>query len=133
MNASLIAPCGMNCALCMAYQREKKHCDGCRSDNVPFEYCQRCVIKNCETRLQNGWENCSPCERLCRRLKQLDKRYRTKYGMSMLENLNVIREGGMDEFLRAQTQRWTCPRCGGLQCVHRGRCMTCHANEQQGK
>ena len=125
MDASLIAPCGMNCALCYAYQRNKKHCDGCRSDNIPFEYCRRCAIKSCKTRLENGWTDCSLCERPCQRLKQLDKRYRTKYGMSMLANLQNIRVEGMDSFLKGQADTWTCPDCGGLICVHRGRCMKC--------
>ena len=125
MDASLIAPCGMNCALCMAYQREKNHCDGCRSDNIPFEYCRRCVIKNCQTLVQKGWTDCSPCEKPCKRLKQLDKRYRTKYNMSMLENLTSIRENGMDAFVGQQARRWTCPNCGGVICVHRNQCPNC--------
>lgn len=125
MDASLIAPCGMNCALCYAYQRDKNHCDGCRSDNIPFEYCRRCVIKNCKIRLENDWADCSPCERPCLRLKQLDKRYRTKYGMSMLANLKDIRNNGMNWFLKAQANTWTCKVCGGLICVHRARCMRC--------
>ena len=125
MDASLIVPCGMNCALCYAYQRIKNHCDGCRSDNIPFEYCRRCVIKSCKTRLENDRADCSPCERPCPRLKQLDKRYRTKYRMSMLANLKDIRNKGMDWFLKAQDDTWTCKVCGGFICVHRGRCMKC--------
>ncbi len=126
MDVSLIAPCGMNCALCLAYQRDKNHCPGCRDDSVrKSDYHARCVIKHCEKRLQNGWVNCSPCEKPCPRLKRLDKRYREKYGMSMLENLACIREGGMKTFLAQQTKRWTCPECKGLMCVHRGRCLVC--------
>ncbi len=125
MDAALIAPCGMNCALCYAYQRDKNHCDGCRSDNIPSEYCRRCVIKNCKTRLENSWADCSLCEKPCQRLKQLDKRYRTKYGMSMLANLEVIRVQGMNVFLNEQAAKWTCPDCGSLICVHRGRCINC--------
>jgi hypothetical protein len=125
MDATLIAPCGMNCALCMAYQRDKKHCDGCRSDNIPFEYCVKCVIKNCDYIKENGWDDCSRCDKHCARIKQLDKRYRTKYGMSMLENLAFIRDNGMDAFIAQQKQRWTCPECGELICVHRGKCLKC--------
>ena len=125
MDASLIAPCGMNCALCMAYQREKRHCEGCRSDNIPFEYCTRCTIKNCDLPKVNGWSDCSRCEKLCARIKQLDKRYRTKYGMSMLENLSLIRDNGMEAFLTQQLECWTCPECGGLICVHLHKCGVC--------
>jgi hypothetical protein len=125
MDASLIAPCGMNCALCLAYQRGKNRCGGCHSDNIPSAHCRTCVIKKCEKRLQSGWEDCSPCEKPCLRLKQLDKRYRTKYNMSMLENLKTIRENGMASFLVWQKGKYTCPKCGELLCVHRIKCLKC--------
>ncbi len=125
MDAPLIAPCGINCALCLAFQREKNHCDGCRSDNIPFKSCKSCVIKNCEAQLHNGWSDCSPCEKPCARLKQLDKRYRTKYSTNVLENLAYIRDHGMDAFLDKQAAEWTCPDCGALICMHRGKCLKC--------
>ena len=49
----------------------------------------------------------------------------TKYGMSMLANLKDIRNKGMDWFLKAQADTWTCKVCGGLICVHYARCMRC--------
>ncbi len=30
MDVSLIAPCGMNCGICLAYLRTKNVCPGCR-------------------------------------------------------------------------------------------------------
>ena len=125
MDASLIAPCGINCALCYAYQREKNHCSGCRSDNIPFDSCMRCVIKRCELRLQNGWNDCSPCEKPCTRLKQLNNRYREKYNTYLFENLADIRDKGMSAFLAKQTAQWTCPNCGRLLCMHHGKCLKC--------
>ncbi len=125
MDASLIAPCGMNCALCMAYQRVKRHCDGCRSDNIPFEYCRQCAIRSCVRLAEKGWSDCSRCEKHCARIKQLDKRYRTKYGMSMLENLSYIRDNGMDAFLASQRERFACGTCAELICVHYGKCLKC--------
>ena len=46
IKSSLIAPCGMNCALCMARLiREKNQCPGCRGDdNDKPKYCVQCVI-----------------------------------------------------------------------------------------
>ena len=32
MHPDLVAPCGMNCRLCHAYQREMNHCNGCRNE-----------------------------------------------------------------------------------------------------
>jgi hypothetical protein len=61
----------------------------------------------------------------CKRLKQLDTRYRTKYGMSMIANLTEIKDQGMNAFLVHQAERYTCPTCKGLLCVHRSRCLMC--------
>jgi len=126
-NASLIAPCGMNCGVCLAYLRDTRTCPGCRGDdaNKPFS-CVRCVIKNCETVKAGPSGFCFDCPKLpCKRLKDLDKRYRTKYGMSMLENLEFIREHGLSAFVDKESERWRCRKCGGVICVHRHFCFTC--------
>jgi hypothetical protein len=58
-------------------------------------------------------------------MEQMDKRYRTKYGMSIIENLEHMKKSGVREYLKNETIRWTCPYCGGTICVHRGYCFTC--------
>ena len=127
LEPNMISPCGMNCSLCLAYQRPKDRCPGCRKEdpNKP-KSCQSCIIYNCETIRDNRSHFCYECERMpCKRLKQLDKRYRTKYGMSMIANLTEIKERGMEAFLADQAERYTCPSCGSLRCVHRPRCLNC--------
>lgn len=127
LKTSLIAPCGMNCAICLGYLREKDKCPGCRGIDIHKpDYCVHCRIKNCE-RLQNVKPGfCFQCKKFpCVRLRQLDKRYRTRYNMSMLENLENIREFGIRKFVANQKDRWTCPDCGGTICVHRGYCYSC--------
>ncbi len=123
----LTAPCGMNCALCMAYQRSKNHCPGCRGDDtLKSKYCVSCIIINCEKRKGKEADFCFVCDSFpCRRIKDLDKRYRTKYSMSMLENLEYIRRNGIDAFAANENERWKCESCGGLICVHRGYCFSC--------
>jgi hypothetical protein len=123
----LMAPCGMNCRLCYAYQRTRKHCPGCRGDDAGKAVsCLKCIIKNCEFINQGRSKFCYECGKYpCRRLKQLDKRYRTKYGMSMIENLNSIKEIGLKAFVEKQNKRWRCARCGGVICVHKGHCLAC--------
>ena len=127
LTANLIAPCGMNCGLCSGYLRVKKPCPGCRGDDAGKpNYCVACQIKNCEQLSGNEQSFCGDCESFpCKRLRQLDKRYRTKYGMSMIENLASIREIGLDEFVAEEKKRWTCPECGGLICVHKVTCLAC--------
>jgi hypothetical protein len=127
LKTSLIAPCGMNCGICLGYLREKDKCPGCRGIDVHKPaYCVQCRIKNCK-HIQNPKPGfCFQCEKFpCARLKQLDKRYRTRYNMSMLENLENIREFGIRQFVATEKVRWACPDCGGAICVHRGYCYSC--------
>lgn len=127
MKADLIAPCGMNCRLCLAFQREKKHCPGCRGDDADkSSSCASCIIQNCNVIQTNQSGFCYECEKFpCLRLRQLDKRYRTKYRMSMLENLEKIKADGLDQFLQQEEDKWKCPDCGGILCVHRLPCPVC--------
>lgn len=124
---NMIAPCGMNCALCLGYQRDKNRCMGCNSNDINMpKYCKTCVIKNCDKKKGKSPKQCYECETYpCRRLKQLDQRYRTKYNMSMIENLNNIKNIGIDKFVENEQIRWKCKKCGGLICVHRNKCLKC--------
>lgn len=133
MNASIkfeksqIAACGMNCGTCIAYLREKNKCPGCRvlsaDKNVAV---QRCIIIKCMYLEKTKSKFCYECEKYpCKRLKQLDKRYSTKYGTSFLENLSIIKEKGIDEFLEFEIKRRTCANCGAKLCVHKPYCLEC--------
>jgi hypothetical protein len=127
ISAALIAPCGMNCSLCRAFGREKKACPGCRGDDIfKSKSCSMCRIKNCEKIAATGIKYCFSCESFpCARLCHLDKRYRTKYGMSMIDNLGNIRDFGIRYFIRTEKKKWTCPGCGRLLCVHKPQCLYC--------
>jgi len=132
MEKDLIAPCGMNCSLCIAYQGmqmdlnkkgfHRKYCPGCipRGENCTH------MGDRCEL-LGNGKVRfCFECDKYpCKRLKSLDKRYRTKYHMSMIENLETIKQDGMEVFLKREEDKWRCPQCGGVICCHNGLCLSC--------
>jgi hypothetical protein len=127
----LIAPCGMNCALCRAYnayihviprQRGKvTHCTGC------LPRAKNCYIKRgCKKLSKHQIQSCSECETMpCKKLDHLDQRYRERYSMSMVENLKIIKTQGIQEFLKSQAERYTCPSCGDVVCVHDGKCYSC--------
>lgn len=136
MKANLIAPCGMNCAICLGYLRDKNKCLGCRemSKDKP-ESCRKCIIVHCEILKENKMLFCSDtCKKFpCTRLKNLDKRYRTKYGMSMLDNLKHIRIFGIIKFIKSEQKRWKCPKCGDLLCVHRDFCLKCGDHKKQSR
>lgn len=128
--ANLIAPCGMNCGLCIGHLREKKPCGGCFKidDEHKPKVCRSCIIVNCELLAETESGFCYDCEKFpCARLKNLDKRYRSKYGMSMLENLAHIKMHGLESFLKNEEERWKCRECGAGLSVHRDFCLSCKA------
>ena len=127
MKRELIAPCGMNCSICKFHYREKNNCPGCRADDKDkLKGCRECIIVNCDEIKKNGSEFCFTCSVIpCKKLRNLDKRYRTKYHMSMLDNLGFIKENGVKPFLEKEKQKWKCPKCGGVITCHGGTCLTC--------
>ena len=124
----LIAACGMNCGLCIGFLREKKPCGGCfkKDDENKPKVCRSCTIVTCELLAETESGFCYDCKKYpCTRLKGLDKRYRTNYGMSMLENLDFIKKFGMEKFLESEQIRWTCKQCNSGVSVHRNFCLNC--------
>ena len=128
---NLIAPCGMNCRLCWGYIREHNTCPGylVASSEESQKSSSRlpCAIRNCEQPAQSEATRCSSkCKSFpCRRLKQLDKRYRIRYRMGMIENLAMIEQFGIRHFIRNEKRKWLCPECGLLLCVHKPKCTSC--------
>lgn len=136
----LIAPCGMNCSLCVSYQFMKddlnrkgfhrKYCPGCLPRG---EHCTYMKSK-CDLLGKGLVRFCHECDRFpCETLKYLDKRYWTKYNMSMIENQLVIKECGMEEFLRREDEKWRCSECGELKCCHNGLCLSCNSDKLRQK
>ena len=126
MNNTSIAPCGVICDICLGFQRTKNKCVGCNSIGNKAYHCTSCSIKTCPEK--NGDEELfcyECCEFPCRRIKNLDKRYTTKYGESPIKNLQTIKEIGLKEFTRIEEEKWKCNSCGAVLCVHRKVCMTC--------
>lgn len=132
MEEKLIAPCGMNCGICVSYLAmendinkkgfSKKYCAGCLPEG------KNCSMKNDCKLLSKGLVRfCHACSDFpCNRLKALDKRYSMKYHMSMLENLDFIQEYGIELFLEKETTKWRCPECGEVTCCHNGLCLHCN-------
>jgi hypothetical protein len=127
----LVAPCGMNCTICRAYiaytrgiprvRGKISYCAGCipRSKN--------CYIKRgCKKLTNHQIRSCNECDTMpCKNLTHLDNRYKERYDMSMIENLKKIREKGIIEFLKSQTEKYTCQNCGDVISVHDAKCLGC--------
>jgi hypothetical protein len=136
----LIAPCGMNCALCASYIAQKNdlktkgirmpYCAGCRPRNKQCSF----IKKRCSKLLTGEVVFCYECADFpCNNLKAIDARYSSRYRMSMVENLHFINVQGMEKFLKMQQEKWKCPTCGGLICCHNGLCFNCDLEKLKAK
>jgi hypothetical protein len=129
MKEELIAVCGMNCRVCVGYfgytmsgEKRKHTCPGCRISGKNCTF----VKKRCLKTLKRKVKYCFECGDFpCEILEKLDKNYREKYNMSTIDNLNFIKEKGIEEFLKSQEEKYRCDQCGGVICVHTNRCYEC--------
>lgn len=126
MNTNSLAPCGVLCDLCLAFQRPKNTCVGCTPDgNKPY-HCSVCSIKTCPEKQGDPAALCIECRKFpCRRIRNLNSRYTTKYGESPIDNLHRAKAHGLEGFLRRAQAQWQCRQCGQLLCVHRKACLHC--------
>ncbi len=132
MEEVLIAPCGMNCAICSGYLASK---NDLKSKGVKTPYCIGCrprdkqcafLRKRCDLILYGKVKYCYECPDFpCRNLRHIDRRYRENYRMSMIENLDYIRDNGIGRFLKKEEEKWICPECGETICCHNGICFNC--------
>lgn len=108
----MFAPCGMNCLVCYKHCYHKKPCAGClQSDNGKPEHCRKCTIKDCVE--DKALKYCYEClDFPCTQIKYLDKSYRTRYGVSLIDNSLFIKENGLTKFMEQQKGKYTCPECG---------------------
>jgi len=123
--ASMLAPCGVNCGVCYVHLRHKKPCPGCwGADGSKPGHCRQCKIKDCAA--QNGVDFCVNCSSFpCVMIKRLDKSYRQRYQVSLIDNAVRLKTAGTAQFLREEKERWTCVDCGGVISLHDRICSEC--------
>lgn len=132
MNEELIAPCGMNCGICSRYlaltheiknkEIRMSYCIGCRPRDRKCAF----IKKGCHLLLSGQIGYCYECSDFpCEKLRKLDRRYRTFFRMSMIENLQFIKEHGIQKFLIREQEKWKCSDCGETICCHNGVCFNC--------
>jgi hypothetical protein len=125
----LIAPCGMNCAICSRYLAYVNHlkrsqCIGCRPRNGCAHLFKKCTGLNHISKGDAPF--CYECSQYpCEQIERIDKRYRNNYFMSMKDNLASIQKMGISQFLIEQYEIYRCDRCGGLISIHNGKCFFC--------
>lgn len=121
----MIAVCGMNCSYCYVNHKKKKSCPGCRlSDEGKPEHCRKCKIKDCANNKSVIF--CSECSDYpCALIKRIDKSYKTRYNESLINNMKVIHEKGIDYYLSFEKERLKCPECSGVLNIHNKKCFGC--------
>jgi Protein of unknown function (DUF3795) len=128
----LVASCGMNCALCSGYQAyihasetsqyKSPRCKGCRPRGKMCAWIKR----DCDQLRTRNINFCYECETFpCDHLTKLDARYRTRYSYSMVDTLCSIKANGIEATLAGQREKHRCSRCGGVTCIHNGKCYHC--------
>ncbi len=130
ISGALIAPCGMNCAICSRYlsyvhNLKRSQCIGCRPRNEACSY----LFGKCRG-INHGAKGdaafCFECAHYpCGQINRADERYRKNYNMSLKENLECIKGMGIGKFIEEQYKKYRCPNCGGLISIHNRKCFKC--------
>jgi hypothetical protein len=129
---NLAAPCGIYCGMCRQYLALKKDlleekglkwgCQGCRIRHKNCTFIRR----DCAPLRKNEIAFCYECEKFpCQNLKKIDKIYRERYSVYLIENLKRIKEIGVEKWLQEQKELYRCPECGGEICIHDVECYDC--------
>jgi hypothetical protein len=130
ISEELIAPCGMNCAICSRYlsyvnNLKPSQCIGCRLRDKRCDYLfEKCTGLNHSSKGDAVF--CFECEQYpCEQINRMDDRYRSNYGMSVKDNLGTIKKGGINQFMQEQYDKYHCSKCGGLISIHNRKCFKC--------
>lgn len=125
IGSQLFAPCGMNCMVCFTHCSTNKACGGCLgTDESKPGHCRICLRKNCAAERELSY--CYECSDFsCRRIRDLDRSYRKRYGVSLIEQSLFVKENGIELFLENERKRYTCAACGGVISLHDHRCSEC--------
>jgi hypothetical protein len=130
IKSDMIAPCGLDCAICRKALQEENPCMGCCGpDEGKTDFClNHCKIRRCERLRELGSDFCDVCPLYpCEDVLEKETRYTAAYPLfeSPMGNLAYIRKHGMDAFIRKERAEWTCVDCDGVICVHSGICSGC--------
>lgn len=90
-----IPACGIFCGGCPVYIRDKKSCPGA---DINIKRCEKCKSFHlcCKER---GINHCFECKTFpCSKLKRFSKSW-LRYGQNMIENQNLLKQVGEDQFL----------------------------------
>jgi hypothetical protein len=132
--------CGIYCGSCfvmLAYTQNRDDtippqwnikdaelkCHGCKSD-ILFENCKGCSRRPCAE--EKGLDWCFQCDEYpCEIYKAASERYHLAHHEVAQQKIKILKEEGLDEWLKYQEKRWTCPNCGKIFSWYEKTCWNC--------
>lgn len=81
--------------------------------------------------MKQGVDFCSACSSFpCAIIKRLDKSYRQRYQVSLINNALRLKAVGAKQYLSEEKGKWTCIDCGGVISLHDRICSGCGKETQ---
>ena len=147
-DGNVVGVCGIYCGACMIYRaykdsdqklisyleenglsKEQIRCEGCVSETVS-PTCAECQFRDCAK--QRGFTFCFECKDVpCSKITELAEKRSRADNLPHLTlcppNLQSLRHGGAQEWLRQQEDRWKCQKCGRKMHWYSEKCPNCGA------
>jgi len=111
---------GVPTALQMHTEEDEQPCTGCSAD-----YQSNCEFVICNQR--HGTESCAFCPEFPCQMITKFKDDEWEHHQVVLNNLNRIKEIGIEGWLAEQHEYWKCPSCGSRTQWYQKKCTLCGA------
>ena len=144
----MVGICGLYCGTCPNYLASRKNdleqlkkiseatgipieevrCDGCLSDNV-FAPCVKCMhgFRECAKEKEVDW--CFECPDFpCQRLEDFKDVHivnNISHHEHVIDELNNMKENGIEQWVKKQDKEGRCPQCGEVQYWSARECSYC--------
>lgn len=150
INKNLVGRCGLYCGACIIYRAYKDseqlrknvaEREKCKPEDIRCEGCQTVLTdgwnieetwgKNCKIIMcleSRGLKYCYECDVYpnCERFHEIADSC-LKDGENLMENLNKIKTGKVEEWLEAEDKKWRCQKCRKPIAMHLTECHWCGA------
>jgi hypothetical protein len=151
VNKNHIGRCGLYCGACVIYRAgkdsvelqkrvaerqgcepEQISCGGCQTvstsgwDVEGEEWGKRCKIVKCL--IEKGFSFCYECSTYpdCEKFHEIADSC-LKIGEDLMRNLDKIKAGKIEEWLKEEEEKWRCKKCGKPTTMHLTECHWCGA------
>jgi len=150
VNRNFVGRCGLYCGACIIYRAYKDsaelresiardyrrspedvRCEGCQTVtldgwDMDQEWGKNCLIVRCLN--EKGLNFCYQCDTYpeCEKFRGIAESC-LKRGENLMENLEKIKAGKVEEWLEEEDKKWRCEKCGKPISMHLTECRWCGA------